>query len=139
MSYLTRIALAELHQRKASVDEAVRMRRFDREAGERLLACWLSIALAAGAAPRECFALVEHWQEDNEYSDSAARAVLLSDGPRRHEYLAELARARNLAAGKARANPTNRALQTRHADLECLAILLGAPSEPESIAQRLAA
>lgn len=129
MTTLARLALAELHQRKASVDAAVNAGTYPREKGEQLLRCWLSIALAAGARPGECSSLLGMWAEDAGLDDRHARLVLLDDGPPRTEWLAELARARDAAGSKARANPTDMKLSLRHHALDSLCIYLGGRPE----------
>jgi len=131
---LARLALAELHQRKASVDSAVAAGFYPREQGERLLRCWLSIALAAGARPGDCSTLVGMWVEETGLDDRHARVVLLDEGPPRGTWLAELARARDAAGTKARAHPTDMKLSLRHHALDSLCIYLGGP--PEAPAQR---
>lgn len=149
MTALSRLALAELHQRKASVDSAVAAGFYAREQGERLLRCWLSIALAAGARPGDCSALVGMWVEDAGLDDRHARIVLLDEGPPRRTWLAELARARDAAGAKARAascstavgqkepHPTDMKLSLRHHALDSLCIYLGGP--PEAPAQKASA
>lgn len=133
MSFLANIALAEFQQRKASIDAAVRVNRFDRDEGERLLACWLSIALAAGARPGECGPEVDRWQ--GKLADQYARFILLHDGPPRADWQAELTRARDAAAKKARAHPTDDQLGARHHNLDSLCIYLGCASEPQTTAE----
>lgn len=135
MTVLAPLALAELHQRKASVDSAVAAGFYPRDKAERLLRCWLSIALAAGADPGDCSALLGIWAEEHGFDSRLARIVLLDDGPPREEWLAELARARDAAGNKARAHPTDLKLSARHHALDSLCIYLGGPSEMQS-AQR---
>lgn len=128
---LATLAIAEFHQRKASVDAAVKAGRYRRGEGERLLGLWLAIALEAGAPPGECAAVIGFWQDDCGYSDGMARHILLRDAPPRAAWEAELARARAAAGAKARAHPTEITLQLRHAALDCLAIYLGVgPEQP---------
>lgn len=129
MTALANIALAELHQRKASVDSAVATGRYPRNKGERLIRCWLSIALAAGARPGECSALLGVWAEEVGLDDRHASIVLLDEGPPRAEWIAELARARDAAGEKARAHPTDHKLSLRHHALDSLCIYLGGPAE----------
>lgn len=135
MSFLANIALAEFQQRKASIDAAVRVNRFDRDEGERLLACWLSIALAAGARPGECSTLLADWQREKGLGDAQARSMLLALGPDRADWTAELTRARDAAAKKARAHPTDDQLGARHHNLDSLCIYLGCVSEPQTTAE----
>lgn len=130
---LATLAVAEFHRRKASIDEAVAAHRFPRAQGEANLRLWLAIALTAGARPRDCGALFEHWQEECEYSDAIARVILLEDGPSREEWHAELARARDAASSKARARPTDRSAQERSLTLQCLAIALGVSAEAHAM------
>lgn len=129
MTALANLALAELHQRKASVDSAVAAGFYPREKGERLLRCWLSIALAAGAEPGDCSALLGMWAEEIGLDAKHARIVLLDEGPARSEWLAELARARDAAGAKARSHPTDMQLSVRHHALDSLCIYLGGPPE----------
>ena len=136
MTALSNLALGEFHQRKASIDAAVRANRYSRQDGERSLACWLAIALAAGVRPGECTAILADWQADHGYDDATARAVLLSGGPPREEWSAELTRARDRAASKARQHPTDDRLNARHWQLESLCIYLGCPPEASSDAGR---
>lgn len=134
MTALARLALAELHQRKASVDAAVNAGTYPREKGEQLLRCWLSIALAAGARPGECSSLLGMWAEDAGLDERHARLVLLDDGPPCTAWLGELARARDAAGGNARTHPTDLKLSLRHHALDSLCIYLGGP--PEAAAER---
>ena len=139
MSPLASIGLEEFRRRKASVDRAVAARRYRREDGEQLLTRWATIALAAGAAPREISAVHEAWQEDAGLSDVYARHILLEQGPSHAEYIAELARARDAAGEKARANPAEHDLSVRHHALDSLCIYLGGPSEQPATSERKAA
>lgn len=129
MTALAPLALAELHQRKASVDSAVAAGIYPRDQGERLLRCWLSIALAAGADPGDCSALLGMWAEEHGFDARHARIVLLDEGPPREQWLAELARARDAAGTKARAHPTDMQLSARHHALDSLCIYLGGRPE----------
>ncbi|MBX7459526.1 hypothetical protein [Qipengyuania huizhouensis] len=137
MSALARLAADEYRRRKASVDAAVADRRFDRAEGEKLLRCWLSIALTAGARPADCDALLGYWQEERKLTDVYARYILLEQGPKRKVWQAELTRARDAAGGKARAAAEDIGwedrrtldLSLRHHALDSLAIYLGCPSE----------
>lgn len=129
MTALAPLALAELHQRKASVDSAVAAGIYPRDQGERLLRCWLSIALAAGAEPADCSALLGMWTEEHGFDARHARIVLLDEGPPREQWLAELARARDAAGTKARAHPTDMQLSARHHALDSLCIYLGGRPE----------
>ena len=129
MSPLANLAAAEFLRRKASIDQAVAANRYPRAQGERVLANWLAIALSAGARPAQCGPLLEHWQAERQINDCTARHILLEQGPPSAQWQAELARARDTAAAKARAHPTNRQTQERHLAMECLAIHLGLPAE----------
>lgn len=141
MTALAPLALAELHQRKASVDSAVAAGIYPRDQGERLLRCWLSIALAAGADPCDCSALLGMWAEEHGFDARHARLVLLDEGPPREQWLAELARARDAAGNKARrascsaavgrkeTGPTDMQLSARHHALDSLCIYLGGRPE----------
>lgn len=128
MTALAPIAIDEYRRRKASVDTAVHAHRFARDEGERLLRCWLAIALTAGAKPSECGPEVDRWQ--GRLADHYARFLLLEELPGRAIWLGELTRARDAAARKARLNPTDAALSARHHGLDCLCIYLG--GEPEA-------
>lgn len=127
MTALATIALDEYRRRKASVDTAVHARGFAREEGERLLRCWLAIALSAGAKPSECGPEVDRWQ--GRLADHYARFLLLEELPPRRIWQGELTRARDAAARKARLAPTDAALGTRHHALDSLCIHLGCDSE----------
>ena len=129
MTTLADLALAEFHQRQASIDAAVHANRYARADGEKKLACWLAIALSAGARPGECTAILADWQADRGHDDATARAVLLSGGPPKAEWSLELTRARDAAARKARAHPTDDRLCARHWQLESLCIYLGCEAE----------
>lgn len=139
MTPLATLSLAEYRRRKAAFDDAVNARGYPREQAEKTLACWLSLALAAGVKPADCGAVVEYWQKERGLSDSWARHILLWQGPSEAECHAELARARDQAAAKARANPTDRQAQQRHLTLDNLAIYLGLAPEAPAPEQRKAA
>ena len=139
MTALANVALAELHQRTASTHAAVHAGRMRRVDGERFLRCWLSIALAAGARPGECSALLGNWVEETALDERHARIVLLDNGPPKTEWLAELTRARDHAGGKARARHTDMTLSVRHHALDSLCIYLGGPSEMQTAQRELEA
>lgn len=131
MTVLARLALQEYRQRKSSVDAAAHAGGFAREEGERLLRCWLAIALTVGAKPSDFGPEVDRWQ--GRIADHYARFLLLEALPPRRQWLAELTRARNAAAMKARAQPTDIDRSARHHGLDCLCIYLG--GEPETLAE----
>lgn len=133
MTLLPPVALDEYRRRKASVDSAVHARKFARAEGERLLRCWLAIALTAGAKPCDCGPEVDRWK--GRIADHYARFLLLEELPPRDIWLGELTRARDAAARKARLNPTDTALSARHHGLDCLCIYLGGEPEVLSVEQ----
>lgn len=133
MTALAPIALEEYHHRKASVDAAIAHSGFARQEGERLLRCWLAIALTAGAKPSECGPEVDRWQ--GSLADHYARFLLLEDLPPRDQWLGELTRARDAAARKARNHPTDIELGTRHHALDSLCIYLGGAPEAQPVEQ----
>lgn len=147
MTALANVALAEFHQRTASTHAAVHAGRMRRVDGERFLRCWLSIALAAGARPGECSALLGNWVEETELDERHARIVLLNNGPPKTEWLSELARARDHAGGKDRSardqwgesDPRTLPLSTRHHALDSLCIALDGPTESPAEQQKLEA
>ena len=126
MNTFAHLALQEFRQRKASIDRAVAEGRFDREAGNENLNLWASVLLACGATPAQLGALGEEWQRTRKLSGEEARQLFLRAGPSREAYLAELARARDVAQAKHRDHPGDYRLEQRYHALKTLAAFLGA-------------
>lgn len=113
------IAVEEFERRRSAMREASRSGRVPVQQAEANARCWLAIACAAGASIEQLPDL-----SDPAFPDRALEPWQIEP---EQNWKAELARARDAAATKAIADPTERELAMRSFGLASLALHLGAP------------